>query len=95
MNFDDGQFLEAQDAADQERRSRKMKRLIASLFSLGFGLVLVIFFEDWTIDLIPAPWLGYVLIAIGILALLGFNVFRGGPFDKRLDPPQTPPSDTI
>lgn len=58
-------------------------RIVMSFWAIVGGLVFVIFFREWNINGIYAPYLGYVLIGIGVLALLGVNVFRGGPLDKR------------
>ncbi len=86
---DDG---DANPAAPQtpparERRARKTGRRIMTLWAFGAGVLFIWGFEGWRINGVPAAWIGYVCIAIGVLDLLGFNTFRGGPLDKRHDPP--------
>jgi hypothetical protein len=84
-----------QTAADRERRARKTGRRIMTFWAFGAGLVFIWGFEGWRINGVPAAWIGYLFIAIGVLDLLGFNTFRGGPLDKRHDPPVAqPPADT-
>ncbi len=68
---------------ERERRQRKTMRIFMSFWAIGGGLILVVFFRELNINGIYAPYLGYVLMAFGVLALLGVNVFRGGPLDKR------------
>ena len=69
----------------QEQRSRKIMRGGMSFWAIGCGIVLILFFRNYTISSIPAPWLGYGLVALGVAALLGVNVFWGGPLDKQRD----------
>ena len=77
--------------ADPERRKRANARVLWSLYVIGVGFVLVVFCGDWQVNRIPAPWFGWSLIGIGVLGLLGFNVFSGGPLDKQLDHEPAPP----
>ncbi len=58
-------------------------RLVMSFWAIGAGLIFVFLFHEQNIIGIYAPYLGYVSIATGVLALLGVNVFWGGPLDKR------------
>ena len=58
-------------------------RIVMSFRAIIAGLVLLFFFREWTIEGLYAPYMGYVLIGIGVLALLGVNVFWGGRLDKR------------
>ena len=74
-----------------ELRGRRIGRRIMTFWAFGAGLVLIWGFEGWRINGVPASWIGYLCIAIGVLDLLGFNTFRGGPLDKRQDPPVTQP----
>jgi hypothetical protein len=76
---------------DRESRGRRAGRIVVSLWAIGGGLVFVWFLNGWLMSGIPVPWVGYVMIAFGVLGLIGINVFRGGPLDKRHDPPLTPP----
>jgi hypothetical protein len=57
-----------------------MRRLM-SFLAIITGLVFVFCCRGWKINGIYAPYLGYVLIAIGVFALLGVNLFRGGPLE--------------
>jgi hypothetical protein len=50
-----------------------------------FGIVLVFCYRQWRINGIYAPYFGYVIIPLGVLGLLGVNVFWSGPLDKRRD----------
>ncbi|HKQ49189.1 MAG TPA: hypothetical protein VJZ71_14050 [Phycisphaerae bacterium] len=65
--------------------SRKGQRVLVSLFALGAGAVFVLFFKNWTYGDLPVPWIGYLIMAIGALGLIGVNVFIWGPLDKRND----------
>jgi hypothetical protein len=87
----DAQTAATQTAAGRELRERKTGRRIMTLWAFGAGLVLIWGFEGWRINGVPAAWIGYLCIAIGVLSLLGFNPFRGGPLDKRRDPPEVRP----
>jgi hypothetical protein len=42
--------------------------------------------EGWKIESVPAQYVGYVTLFLGVAGLLGFNIFRGGPFDPERDP---------
>jgi hypothetical protein len=78
-----------QTPAAHELRQRKTGRRIMTLWAFGAGLLFIWGFDGWRINGVPAAWIGYLFIAIGALDLLGFNTFRGGPLDKRHDPPAT------
>lgn len=93
MASDEDQPTEAQESTDRAARTEDVVRAVMSFWAIGGGTLFILFFDGWLINGIPAPWLGYVLIAVGLLALMGFNVFRGGPLDKRHDRPSTPPRD--
>ncbi len=83
-----------QTSTDRELRQRKIGRRVMTLWAFGAGLVFIWGFDGWLINGVPASWIGYLFIAIGVLDLLGFNTFRGGPLDKRHDPPVArPPAD--
>jgi hypothetical protein len=61
-------------------------RRVMTFWAFGAGLLFVWFWDGWLINGVPARWVGYLFIAIGVLSLFGFNIFRGGPLDKRFDP---------
>jgi hypothetical protein len=83
---------DAQTLLDRELRARKNGRIVMTVWAFGSGLVLIWGFPGWLISGVPASWIGYLCIAIGVFSLLGFNTFRGGPLDKRHDPPAGPPT---
>lgn len=70
-------------------RTRRIGRWCAIAFAFLFGGYLIWFCEGWAINHMPAPWVGYFVIGIGVLALSGVNVWYGGPLDKRKDRPPT------
>lgn len=71
-----------------ERQKRARGRVFFALFAIGTGLMFIFLFDGYLLNgLVPVPWLGWFVIAVGVLGLLGFNVFYGGPLDRRLDEP--------
>lgn len=66
-------------------RKRRRMRYFMACWAIGGGAFLAAFLKSYVLDRVPAPWIGYFLIVIGILALCGVNVFYGGPLDLRLD----------
>lgn len=66
-------------------RKRKSGRRFMSFWSIGGGLLFVVFGRGWLVNGIPLYWLGFVIILLGVLGLCGVNVFYGGPLDMRLD----------
>jgi hypothetical protein len=69
--------------AEREGRQRKRLRSFVSFGTIVLGIVLVFCYRQWRINGIYAPYLGCAIIALGVLGLLGVNVFWGGPLDKR------------
>lgn len=63
----------------QKRRLTLIGVFIAGAFFVWIGL------DGWTIKSLPAHYLGFIVIAIGIAGLLGLNIWYGGPLDLRLD----------
>lgn len=54
----------------------------------AFGAFLIIQgFRGLLVEDLPAQYLGYLIIAVVVLGLMGVNVWRGGPFDPRRDAP--------
>jgi hypothetical protein len=93
-NDGDGQIATPLTSTDRELRKRKIGRRVMTFWAFGAGLLFIWGFDGWRINGVPAAWIGYLFIGIGVLDLLGFNTFRGGPLDKRHDPPAArPPAD--
>ena len=72
-------------------RGQKRRLALVYLFAVAIGLVWF-GFAGWTINLLPAQYLGYLIAAFGVAALCGVNIWYNGPLDPRFDPP-TPPDD--
>jgi hypothetical protein len=70
---------------ERTRAERRTTRIVMICWTIIGGAVVIFFFSDYSVNGIPANYLGYALIGVGVLALLGVNVWWGGPLDKRLD----------
>src|SRR5262245_49030400 len=70
---------------EEAARKRRFGRKFMSCWAIGGGILFAVFGGGWLVNGIPVSWLGYVLVLIGVLGLLGVNVFYGGPLDLRLD----------
>ncbi|SRR5579883_875981 len=81
-----------QSQGDAARRKRATHRVLYSLYAIVVGILVMAWFSEYTIKGVPAQYAAWTFIAVGVLGLLGVNVFRGGPLDKRLDQ-QPAPSD--
>ena len=79
-----------QPTPEESIRKRKGMRRFMSFWSIGGGLLFVIFGREWLVNGLPVHWVGLALILLGILGLAGVNVFYGGPLDLRLDNPPPP-----
>jgi hypothetical protein len=81
---------------DLERQKRTKGRFYATLWAVGIGLMFIFMFDGYLIGSVPAPWVGWFVIGVAILGLLGVNVYSGGPLDYRLDdtPPPTDPNES-
>jgi hypothetical protein len=55
------------------------------IYCIGFALIYA-GYKGWTIDFLPAHYLGFLLIAFGALGTLGVNIWYKGPIDPRCDP---------
>ncbi|HEX4120276.1 MAG TPA: hypothetical protein VH619_06660 [Verrucomicrobiae bacterium] len=66
-------------------RKRKKSRLFMECWAIGGGVLVAVFGRSYLVEGMPAAWVGYFLMLIGILGLCGVNVFYGGPLDMRLD----------
>ncbi len=82
--------VKPQPTPEEAIRQRKGMRRFMSFWSIGGGLLFVLFGREWLVNGLPVHWLGFGLILLGILGLAGVNVFYGGPLDLRLDRPQPP-----
>src|SRR5436853_1619434 len=86
-----------QPTREDAARKRKAMRRFISFWAIGGGILFIVVGRDWLVNGLPVHWVGYVLAILGILALAGLNVFRGGPLDLGLDraaqPPVTPAPD--
>jgi len=66
--------------------TRRQKRAWILVCVFGAGAFFIwMGFDGWTINALPAHYLGYIVMAVGIAALLGVNIWRGGPLDPRDD----------
>jgi hypothetical protein len=76
---------------------RSTLRFLSIIFFFGFGSLLVYLgYHGYVVGHdyghIPAQYLGFLLIAAGILGMFGVNVWRSGPLDRRLDEPEYDPA---
>ncbi len=75
-------------------RQKRMVALVVVFTAGGFFVWMGL--DGWTIDALPAHYLGYIVLGIGAAGLLGANIWYGGPLDLRhdseqSDKPQSPP----
>ena len=69
--------------------SRANARRLTLLFLFGVAAFLISLGEaGWSVNFMPADWVGYILIAFGFAGLCGVNIWAGGPLDRRNDPPE-------
>jgi hypothetical protein len=52
---------------------------VAAAFFIWIGL------DGWTIQSLPAHYLGFIVATVGLAGALGLNIWHGGPLDLRLD----------
>ncbi len=70
-----------------EANNRDGQRRVWSGVLIAIGLFLAWVGVDYVIfDFIPVPVFGLLLSGLGVLGLLGVNVFAGGPLDRNRDP---------
>ena len=67
---------------------RKQRMLVLIGVFVAGGFFVWIGFSGWKIDALPAQYLGYIVLCIGIAGLLGANIWYGGPLDLRHDSKQ-------
>lgn len=76
--------------------TRKQQRAVASAALFLFGLILIWLGEDgWEINAIPAQYLGYIVLAVGLAAAFGVNIWGGGVLDPRRDHDADNPSPEV
>jgi hypothetical protein len=68
----------------QVTRRQKRSAALIGVFTAGCFFIWI-GFDGWTIESLPAHYLGYVVMAIGIAGLFGVNIWHGGPLDLRDD----------
>ena len=69
------------------RAKRKRERSIFLAFLLVCGLALIVMgFYGWSINFIPAYYLGAFFLIFALLGLCGINIWKGGPYDPIHDP---------
>lgn len=76
--------------------TRPQQRAVAIACMVAFGLFFIWLGEDgWEINAIPAQYAGYLVIAVGIAAALGLDIWRGGPLDPSQDHVADKPAPSI
>lgn len=67
-------------------------RALTMIFLLGYALFLIYLgFQGFVMHrVIPAQYLGFLLLAGWLAGLRGYNIWAGGPLDPRKDPPLIP-----
>lgn len=83
----DGRSVESGDFHDpgQAARNRQIGRWGACAYAIIAGILCLVFGDRFRFMGIPLTYVGVVVLAVGILGLMGVNVFYGGPLDKRND----------
>jgi hypothetical protein len=76
------------DTNNVDIQKRKFWRKFFLFWCFGVALIFIFFFKHLAYAGIPVSYLGYFLIILGVLGLLGVNVWIGGPLDKRFDKDQ-------
>lgn len=68
---------------------RSTYRLLSLIFLFGFGGWMIYQgFQGWVFarSEMPLQYVGYLVVATGVLGICGVNVWYGGPLDRRNDP---------
>jgi hypothetical protein len=65
--------------------SRQAKRYLSLVVIFAISGYLIWRGDDWHIGTTPAHYVGYLIAAIGVVGLLGLNIWWGGLLDKRRD----------
>ena len=66
--------------------TQRQKRAVALIGIFVAGGFFIWLGDDWTISSVPAHYVGYIVMAVGIAGVLGLNIWFGGPLDPRNDP---------
>jgi hypothetical protein len=70
-----------------EVQKREGQRRLCSFGLIGAGIVIAWIGVDYVIGgILPVPVFGLIVSGMGVLGLLGVNVFAGGPLDRNRDP---------
>jgi len=78
-----GRYTKPRASEPAARRQKRAVALICIFLSSGFFIWLGL--DGWTVKTVPAQYVGYLIIAVGIAGLLGINIWYGGPLDPRGD----------
>ena len=77
--------------APETRAQRQRQRKIASFFIVGLGVVLIFMgLDGWTVDSVPAYYVGAFFVIFRIVGMFGVNIWKGGILDPNNDPPDLP-----
>ena len=66
------------------RSSRKRAISLFGIFSAG-GFFNWIGLDGWKISTLPAHYLGFIVLAIGVAGMCGLNIWYGGSLDPKHD----------
>jgi hypothetical protein len=72
--------------------SRKRALSIVGIFVAG-GFFVWIGLDGWTISTMPAHYLGFIVLAVGVAGMCGLNIWHGGPLDPKNDSQSIRPED--
>ncbi|HUT30900.1 MAG TPA: hypothetical protein VMX13_13995 [Sedimentisphaerales bacterium] len=74
-------------AASIKRNQRKRWRRLSVVYIICVGVALIYAgYRGWKIDFLPAQYIGFLLLAFGVLGTFGVNIWYKGPIDPRFDP---------
>jgi hypothetical protein len=74
------------DGRDERTRSQERGLGILLLFVTAGLLIFIGMFKGWTISGAPAEYFGYFVGGIGVLGLVGVNIWAVTDLDPRKDP---------
>lgn len=69
---------------------RHQRRAMLTFLFVVAGVMVLLGFNGWWVQGMPAQCLGYLLAALGVAEKFGVNIWYGGPLDPRDDPPEPP-----